>query len=276
MGLPELLAEADRLERGEATDADIRALLLAGSSLGGARPKAHVRGADGRVAIAKFPSPSNDEWDVMRWEAVSLQLARDAGIEVPGFHLHVIDGTSVLFLDRFDRSGSRRVGYVSAMTMLEATDGESASYLDIAEAIEVSSPRATADLRELWRRIAFSILISNTDDHLRNHGFIRATAGGWSLSPAFDLNPDPAPGVKHLRTAIDETDTTARVSTLMDVAGLFRLDGPSSRHVLREVSDATSGWRRAANRAGLNRADIERMRPAFEHDEADAARAFGG
>jgi len=110
----------------------IQALLRGGSSLGGARPKAHVLDEGARVAIAKFPSPANDEWDVMRWEAVALALAREAGILVPHSTLHLIDGKVVLIVDRFDRRGGQRVGYVSAMTMLEATDGDEGCYLDIA------------------------------------------------------------------------------------------------------------------------------------------------
>jgi len=178
----------------------------------------------------------------------------------------------VLIVDRFDRAGDRRVGYVSAMTMLEATEGDQGSYLDILDIIETRSPHAGEDLRQLWRRIALSILISNTDDHLRNHGFLRKTSAGWALSPAFDLNPDPRPGPKHLSTAIDFDDTEARVDTLMGVAEYFRLGAADARAVLREVSQATSGWRATAALMSLNRSAVERMAPAFEHDQAAAAR----
>jgi len=270
--LPTLLGAAERLERDEAGEDELRTLLRGGSSLGGARPKAHVLDADGRVSIAKFPRPGQDEWDVMRWEAVALGLARSAGIEVPDWKLHMIDGQAVLIIARFDRTASARVGYVSAMTMLETGDGEQGSYLEIAEVIERQSPAAGEDLRQLWRRIAFSILISNTDDHLRNHGFLRSQAAGWMLSPAFDLNPDPSPGPKHLSTAVDLDDTTASIDTLMSVAEHFRLDGDTARRVLREVGDATQRWRMAAHEAGLDRAAIEQMAPAFEHTQYDRAR----
>ena len=269
--LPKLLGAADRLERDEAGEDELRMLLRGGSSLGGARPKAHVLDANGRVAIAKFPSPASDEWDVMRWEAVALALARAAGIRVPDSTLHLIDAQPVLIVDRFDRAGDLRIGYASAMTMLEAGDGDRGSYLEIADAIERHSPNAGEDLRQLWRRIAFSILISNTDDHLRNHGFLRTNSAGWTLSPAFDLNPDPSPGPKHLGTAVDLDDTTASVDTLMSVAEHFRLDDDDARRVLGDVSDATSQWRTAAEKAGLDRAAIERMAPAFEHDQAARA-----
>jgi len=274
--LPKLLNAAARLERDEASETELATLLRGGSSLGGARPKAHVLDEAGRVAIAKFPSAASDEWDVMRWESVALHLARRAEIRVPDSKLHLIDGKAVLIVDRFDRSGERRVGYVSAMTMLEATDGDQGSYLDILDVIETHSPRAGDDLRQLWRRIAFSILISNTDDHLRNHGFLRTSTAGWSLSPAFDLNPDPRPGSKFLSTAIDFDDTAARVDTLMAVAEYFRLGPNDARAVLRDVSDATSGWRHAAGVMGLSRPAVEQMAPAFEHDQAAAARDLAG
>jgi serine/threonine-protein kinase HipA len=276
LGLPRLLDASDRLERDEAGEAELKLLLRGGSSLGGARPKAHVLDQAGRIAIAKFPSPANDEWDVMRWEAVALALARKAGIRVPESQLHLVDDKPVLVVDRFDRSGDHRVGYVSAMTMLEANDGDSASYLDIADVIERHSPTAGADLQELWRRIAFSILISNTDDHLRNHGFLRASTAGWSLSPAFDLNPDPRPGPKHLSTAIDYTTNEARIDTLIDVADLFRLSPAAARSVASEVAEATAGWRAAAEQHGLDGTAIDRMTGAFEHEQARAARALAG
>jgi|ERR1700686_1987435 len=272
LDLPRLLGAAERLERDEDGEEDLRTLLRAGSSLGGARPKAHVLDEAGTLAIAKFPSPANDEWDVMRWEALALDLAREAGIRVPRHALHVIDGKAVLLLDRFDRAGAQRIGYVSAMTMLEASDHEQGSYLDIAEVIEAHSAAAREDLRELWRRIAFSILISNTDDHLRNHGFLRASTSGWSLSPAFDLNPDPRPGPKHLCTAIDYQSTEARIEALLDVAEHFRLAPEDARAVLREVEGATSSWRLAAQKLGLDRSALERMAPAFEHEQARVAR----
>lgn len=273
--LPALLSASDRLERDEASEDELLTLLRGGSSLGGARPKAHVIDERGRIAIAKFPSPAKDEWDVMRWEAVALSLAQAAGIRVEDWTLHTIDGKAVLIVDRFDRAGDLRIGYVSAMTMLQADDGDHGSYLEIAEIIERHSPNAGQDLRQLWRRIAFSILISNTDDHLRNHGFLRSSTAGWKLSPAFDLNPDPRPGTKHLCTAIDLDDTLASIDTLMGVAEYFRLDSENARQVLDEVATATSRWRILATEAGLSRLAVEQMAPAFEHDQAERAHQIG-
>jgi serine/threonine-protein kinase HipA len=269
--LPRLLSAVERLEGDEAREEELRILLRGGSSLGGARPKAHVIGTDGRVSIAKFPS-SGDDWNVTRWEEVALRLARSAGVEVPESQLHVIDGKSVLVVTRFDRAGAIRIGYVSAMTMLEAGDGDSGSYLEIADAIERNSASADADLRQLWRRIAFSVLISNTDDHLRNHGFLRASSAGWELAPAFDLNPDPAPGSKSLSTAIDFDDFAASIETLLGVAESFGLDAGEARGILREVGDATKRWRVVAEAVGCGAVEIEEMTPAFEHAERARAR----
>ncbi len=154
IGLPRLLRSSERVEREEGDDEDLAMLLRGGSSLGGARPKAHVIDEGGRPAIAKFPRPETDEWDVIRWEAVALELAKRAGIEVPDFRLIEVGDRPVLLVDRFDRQEEVRIPYVSAMAMLEATDRDQGSYLEIAETIETSSPAASADLAQLWRRIA--------------------------------------------------------------------------------------------------------------------------
>lgn len=272
--LPRLVEAAGHLESDEETEAELRELLRVGSSLGGARPKTHVIDADGRVAIAKFPSALHDTWNVMAWEKVALDLAQSASIRVPHSRLLWLGKRSVVIVNRFDRDGDRRIGYASALTMVEAGDGDLGSYLDIAAVIEQLSPRATDDLRELWRRIAFSILISNTDDHLRNHGFLNTGASTWALSPAFDLNPNPAPGIKHLSTAIDAHDTTASVQLLMTVAGLFRLTDVAAAHVLAEVSAATAQWRAVAAGHGITESEITNMAPAFEHAEIDTARTL--
>jgi serine/threonine-protein kinase HipA len=263
--LPRLLDYAGRAERDLASQEELEMLLRGGSSLGGARPKAHVIDRNGRLAIAKFPKAEGDEWDVTGWEAVTLTLAREAGIDAATSELAEVAGRSVHIVDRFDRRGASRIGYSSAMTLLEATDGEPRSYLDLVEVIEEASDRATADLRELWRRIAFSILVSNTDDHLRNHGFLRATSGGWSLSPAFDINPNPEPGPKFLSTSIDGRSNAPNIELLLGVAEFFRLDDAEAIAILAEVTAATGRWQEVARRLGLDRASIKQMRPAFEH-----------
>lgn len=276
LDLPELLSAAEHLERDDVSHAELRTLLRGGSSLGGARPKAHVLDRTRRIAIAKFPSPTTDDWDVIRWEAVALTLAGLAGVAVPDHELHVIDGKPVLIVDRFDRVGAHRIGYVSAMTMLEASDGEKENYLDIGAVVEENSPRAGADLHQLWRRMAFTVLIRNTDDHLRNHGFLRTSSAGWTLSPAFDLNPDPSPGPAVLSTALDFGAFDADVGTLLGVAGAFRLSDAEARTVLSAVAHATARWREVAGGHGLGDGELERMRAAFEHEQAGHAAELVG
>jgi serine/threonine-protein kinase HipA len=250
--------------------------IRAGSSLGGARPKAHVLDSTGRIAIAKFPSENTDTWNVMAWEKVALDLARDAGLTVPDSQLVLAGGRNVLVVDRFDRLGGTRIGYVSALTMLEASDGEQRSYLEIAGVIEQNSPATSAELHQLWRRIAFTILISNTDDHLRNHGFLHDHGDFWTLSPAFDLNPnpdpDPDPGARYLSTRIDFDSARASVTTLMSVAPHFRLDEESAVEALAQVTRAVANWRKVATSHGLRQRDLDFMEPAFEHGEVIEAR----
>jgi serine/threonine-protein kinase HipA len=272
--LPTLLDIVERVESDAADYVELNRLLRAGSSLGGARPKAHVIDSGGRVAIAKFPSTASDTWNVMAWEKVSLDLARRAGIIVPDSQLIRVGDRSVLIIDRFDRQGGARIGYASAMTMLEAGDGDQRSYLEIAEVIEERSTTVTTDLRQLWRRVCLSILISNTDDHLRNHGFLHERAESWALSPAFDLNPNPAPGPKDLSTAIDFNDTRASIDTLMGVADYFRLNAPEAADVLTQVTSAVGHWRATAASHGLGQAEIKAMAPAFEHAQRDRAHAI--
>ncbi len=275
LNLRRLLNANEELERDQASAEDLRLLLEGASSLGGARPKAHVLDTAERLSIAKFPCPTGDRWDVIPWEHVALTLAQQAGITVAEHQLLEIAARPVLMVRRFDRERERRVGYVSAMTMLGARDGDQGSYLEIAETIEEQSPHPAADLRQLWRRIVFNVLISNTDDHLRNHGFLRTSTAGWSLSPAFDLNPNPEGESKRFSTAIDEQSTLASIETALEVAELFGVGEQEARKILGEVAAATDRWREVAHASGLGKAEIERMEAAFEHPERALAHALG-
>jgi serine/threonine-protein kinase HipA len=165
-------------------------ILAPGSSLGGSRPKATVREADGRLAIAKFPH-RNEEFDVELWEATALTLAEKAGIFVPAWRVENIADKPVLLLGRFDRIGQQPIPCLSAMSLLGAKDHQPRSYLEIADSLRQFGASPDADTQQLWRRIVFNVLISNTDDHLRNHGFSYEGAAGWRLAPASDLNPVP-------------------------------------------------------------------------------------
>lgn len=269
--LPRFLRAVDHLNAADPDERDLKDLIDAGSSLGGARPKAAVIDGSGRLAIAKFPRAGSDEWDVAGWEEIQLRLARRAGLAVAESELVSVAGRHVLLVDRFDRRGRTRTGFASALTMLEAADGEQRSYLEIAEAIELHSTRPVADLRELYRRVIFSILTANTDDHLRNHAFLRERRG-WALSPAYDLNPNPdAPA--RLSTAIDIDDTTASVELALSVSGYFRLSSAEARELTGEIERATAGWHREALGLGLPRQQIDLMAAAYETGQRQAARA---
>lgn len=269
-----LMRAADRVGAEDGLDRDLADLISAGSSLGGARPKAGVTDTDGKLTIAKFPRSGSDEWDVAGWEEVQLRLARRAGITVAESQLLPIAGRHVLLVHRFDRHGGRRIGFASAITMLEAADGEQRSYLEIAEVIERLSPRAEADLGELYRRIVFSVLTGNTDDHLRNHAFLRVD-GGWALSPAYDLNPNPDNPAR-LTTAIDLEDTTASIDLALSVCGFFRLSPAGARRIIGEVETATSGWRQVAADLGIPHNQADLMAVAYESSQRAIARTLSG
>jgi serine/threonine-protein kinase HipA len=269
--LPKLLAAAKRVVQDTDSDEDLRLLLAPGSSLGGARPKASVWDRDRRLALAKFPSPS-DEVHTILWEAVALTLAKKAGIDVPVWRLEAIGRQSVLVLRRFDREGAVRVPFVSAMSMLGAADNEQRSYLELVDVLRQHGAAPKADMQALWRRIVFSVLISNTDDHLRNHGFLWTGPAGWRLAPAYDINPVPAdvrPRV--LSTAIDLDDSTASLELALSVAGHFGLVLAEARRVAGEVGRAVGKWRAVAGKLGIGAREVERMGSAFEHGDLKMA-----
>jgi serine/threonine-protein kinase HipA len=262
--LPELLNAAGHLEAHEDRAEDLQLLLAPGSSLGGARPKASVRNHDGSLAIAKFPS-LHDEYDMVRWEKVALALARRCGIRVPEAHLHAVAGRQVLVIARFDRNGTIRIPYLSAMSMLQATDGDRRSYVEIADLLREHGAATTADLPQLWRRLAFNIMISNSDDHLRNHGFLYDGRNGWRLSPAFDMNPVPRDIRPHeLTTSIDaDGDPAASVEIALSVARQFNLNNGEASAIVSELDTVLRTWRTEGARHGLKAADLDRMASAF-------------
>ena len=210
----------------------------------------------------------------MGWEKLTADLASAAGVVMPRSRLVSVRGRDMLVLDRFDRQDFHRVGYVSALTMLESTDGDRRSYLEIADVLEQFSPAPARDLEQLFRRVAFSILVSNTDDHLRNHGFLR-TSTGWALSPAFDLNPNPeAPGT--LSTTIDtDADTAASIDALLATSVMYRLTQGRAIEVVGEVESATSTWRGSAARLGLASSEIDDMAAAFDTPERTRTSELG-
>jgi serine/threonine-protein kinase HipA len=274
VNLPRLLAASERVADDTDTAEDLRLLLAPGSSLGGARPKAAVRERDGQLAIAKFPH-KDDYADVELWEALSLTLARNAGISVPDSRIENINGKNVLVVRRFDRAVDTRISFLSAMSMLGAKDNEQHSYLEIADAIMQHGAQPGADLKELWTRIVFTVLISNTDDHLRNHGFLYDGPRGWRLSPAFDLNPVPTDvRDRVLHTSIGVGDPTASLDIAMAEAEYFGLSADEAKHAAGVVGTAVSTWRKEAGALGLNKAAIDRMASAFEHTDLEQAVGF--
>ncbi|MBP7802465.1 MAG: HipA domain-containing protein [Saprospiraceae bacterium] len=242
----------------------ISQLILPGSSLGGARPKASVSDEKKKLWIAKFPSINDDE-DVAAWEMVTNDLARKAGINTTVGKLQKYNSRYHTYLTkRFDRSETgERIHFSSAMTMLGHTDGmdaEGASYLELVEFILRHGAAPQNDLEELWRRIVFSICVKNTDDHLRNHGFL-LNPNGWSLSPAYDINPNVYG--KGLSLNITETDNALDLDLPMEVASFFRLTDEKASKILKQISAVVLDWKKTATRYKIANAEQERMAPAF-------------
>ena len=233
-------------------------LLAPGTSLGGARPKATFTASDDTLWIAKFPG-RGDRYDVGAWELLAHRLARRAMIHVPEALLLSLGGEHHTFaVQRFDREGERRRLYASAMTLLVRNDGEPASYLDIAQALQDhGDPETIApDLAELYRRVAFNVLVGNRDDHLRNHGFLRG-AHGWCLAPAFDVNPNPDK-VEHALT-LDGSASIPSIGVLRATRELYRLTESAASRIEREVRRAFDGWQSLANSVGIRRSEVERL-----------------
>ncbi len=240
-------------------------LIKPGSSLGGARPKATVVDTMGQLWIAKFPS-KNDENDTGAWEMVTHDLAKLCGLNVPDAKLEKFSKIGSTYLvKRFDRNEKKRIHFASAMTLLGKNDGASAadgtSYLDMADFIKSNGARPKEDLVELWKRIVFSMAVSNTDDHLRNHAFI-LTKKGWILSPLYDVNP--VPYGDELSLNVDEYDNSIRIDLAVETAmrfGMTRADAEKfAGNMLKTVRE---NWQSLALKYGLSRGQIEEMRPAF-------------
>lgn len=247
------------------TEKWLNQLIKPGSSLGGARPKATVVDTKDQLWIAKFPS-KNDENDTGAWEMVAHDLAALCGLNVPEAKLEKFSPLGSTFLiKRFDRMGSKRVHFASAMTLLGKTDGASAadgsSYLDIAAFIKSYGAQPKKDLGELWKRIVFNMAVTNTDDHLRNHAFILIDKG-WILSPLYDVNP--VPYGDELSLNVDEEDNSISIDLAVQTAvrfGISESDAEAqAEEILKIVRD---NWEKTAAGYGLTRRQIEEMRPAF-------------
>lgn len=240
-------------------------LIDPGSSLGGARPKASVIDDNGHLWIAKFPS-SRDDKNAGAWEMVLHDLAKACGIHVPEARLQKFSGKHHTFLSkRFDRTDEqKRIHFASAMTLLGLQDGadhvEGVGYLDLVGFIMQRSPESKEDLEQLWRRMAFNILVSNTDDHLRNHGFM-LTPLGWRLSPAYDMNPNEMGN--GLTLNISENSNELDLSLAFETAHLYQLKSNKAQSILKEMIDEISNWRAVAKKFGICNSEIEQTKRAF-------------
>jgi len=263
----ELQYGASLIESNEDTDEVnqwLAVLMAPGSSLGGARPKANILDDEGHPWIAKFPTAS-DTIDKGAWEYLAYRLAINAGIEMADCRLEKVAGKHhTFFTKRFDRNRFERIHFASAMTMTgkseELIRDELPSYLDIVEFVQFSGGAVTEDMHQLWRRIVFNILISNTDDHLRNHGFI-LTPQGWRLSPAFDINPSI--DKDRLALNIDIDNNILNLELAQSVGIYFRLSEKEMKAIIDEVRSSVTAWKKIAQEIGISRSEQILMAGAF-------------
>lgn len=267
--LRELEFASLQLENNELKDEDlvkwISLLFAPGASLGGARPKASVTGPDETLWIAKFPSVK-DKIDIGAWEMVAADMARIVGIRTPKSMVKKFNNDHHTFLSgRFDRhNDGSRIHFASAMTLLGHTDGaEGVSYLDLAEFIMRHGGNVDEDLQELWKRIVFNIAIKNTDDHLRNHGFLLSPAG-WLLSPAYDVNP--VYFGRGLTLNISETDNSLDFDLALSVAHYFRVNNELANKIIDDVRQVVSNWKELAKKYGVSSQEQDLMAAAFENN----------
>jgi len=263
--LRQLLAASRAVELSAETARDLEYLRGRATSLGGLRPKCSVRDDDGRLAIAKFPSVA-DQRSVAKGEVLALTLARRAGIRAAEARLVMSDGLPVALVRRFDRAGHGvRIPYVSAATLLgvERDDPTPHTYGEIVDALRLYGRDTQRDIDELFRRIAFSILINNVDDHLHNHGFLHAGHGLWRLAPAFDLNPFPD-RVRELKTWIShDTGPDSSLDALRSAAPHFRVQRERGEAMIGEVAAAVAMWRKVGARIGMTAAELDAFADAF-------------
>lgn len=260
--LPALLDAADRAA--EDLDADVRDLVAAGSSLGGARPKATVIDADGSPCVCKLPKAGETEdADVCAWEHVVLELSRNAGIEVPKARLLRLDSRSALLTERFDRVGDERVPYISGMSAIEGSDGGAYSLDMLVDFVETYCEDPDRDCVELWRRALMTCLVGNTDNHMRNYGFLMGE-GGWRLSPQFDVNPTPVTRDMRLASGLDRGEFSADPALCLELRGFFRVSDEEARLTCIDMLASLAQWRRVARVDGLTERSIDRMSGCFD------------
>ena len=269
--LSALLRAADAVHGDTETAQDLQFLLGEGSPLGGARPKSAVTLADGGLGIAKFPKP-DDIRDIGAGEILALQLAQKAGIRTVVPQLVSIGGQSVAVIPRFDRVAAARIPFISAASLLGLPPGEPGAYTMIADAIRQFGDNVGGDLQELWRRLVFSLLASNYDDHLRNHGFLMREPGRWSLSPAYDINPVPEMDRSRVnKTPVTEELEEPGISVALAAASRFGLKPKEAKAILGEVFAAVSAWRKTGVHLRIKAATLDAYASAFENPHMEEA-----
>lgn len=273
MELAQLIDATRAVEMNKETAADLQYLRGRGTSLGGMRPKCTVIDDDGHLAIGKFPSIKDDR-SVTRGEILALHLAAAAGISVAQSRVIMSSDIPVALIRRFDRTATgHRIPYLSAASMLQASRQEDYAYSQIADCIVTSCIDPARDLAELWRRLAFNLLITNVDDHVQNHGFLHVTQGQWRLAPAFDINPFPDKD-RELKLWLNESyGPVDSIEAIVNQASYFRLSDGEAKRILGEIYHAVRRWKQIARSpsVGMTDDDLEAFTPAFDHEQMDVA-----
>ena len=273
-----LYAATRALETNQETAQDLAYLQGRGTSLGGMRPKCTVLDVDGFLAIGKFPSVS-DGHNVTRAEVLTLRLAALAGIRTAQARCVSLDGVPVAIVRRFDRTtNQKRIPYLSAASLIQASRNEDRAYTEIVDTLKTIGSQPLLDARELWRRMAFNLMITNTDDHLHNTGFLYDGHGRWRLAPAFDLNPMPGKLRESKTWLSEDSGPIDDIAALLDQCAYFAFSREEALQALSEVLSATSQWRKVAVSAevGLSARELLDLDDAFEHSQAEVARSLCG
>jgi serine/threonine-protein kinase HipA len=276
--LEKIYASTRAVEQGTETEADLNFLQGKATSLGGMRPKCTVLDADGSLALGKFPSIA-DTRSIVRGEVLALKLAKLTNIDAAEARIEMIDGTAVAIIRRFDRTGeTARIPYLSGGSLLQARRDEDRAYTEIADALRRVSARPAQDVRELWRRMLFNLLITNVDDHLWNVGVLYNGNGQWRLAPAFDLNPFPDRVLESKTWLSEDTGPITSLEQLIDGCAYFGLQRVDAEAEATAMATVLAGWREVATSkaVGLTEAELQDFEPAFEHAEARAARRRTG
>jgi serine/threonine-protein kinase HipA len=269
-----LLHASNAVHEETETAEDLRYLLDLGSPLGGARPKSAVALQDGGLAIAKFPKP-DDIRDIAAGEILALTVAKNAGINVAEHQLLSIHKKNISVITRFDRKEKDRIPFLSGNTLLGLTQNDPGAYTLLADGIRQFGDKVNQDLQELWRRLIFSLLASNYDDHLHNHGFLMFEPGRWSLSPAYDLNPVPeSERARTPKTPITEELVPPSITLALEVVPRFALTKKEAHHILREVLNAVLDWKKVGKKLGIKSTTLDAYTSAFENQFVEEARSI--